>query len=195
MNVLQNVCQTSPTATTDLGSARPRPHVAMVCLDGTSRWAMLHQLPEAVSLLEALSDAKLADVFQFPNFHALGLSTAENIPFVILGTRDEWMAGDSIFAKFQAAGYATAATMSMQYTQNGYSFLNDPSIDHIVSSDCDIQHAIFGPSILSVPNWRRDRGYEVAQYFTTEFLMDVSTHLRDVYAHKPTFEWLHDYST
>ena len=157
VNVFPNLCQTSPMATsTDLRSARPRPHVAMVCLDGTSRWAMMYQLPEAVGLLEALSDASLADVFQFPNFHAAGLSTAENIPFVILGARDEWVLEDTIFAKFQANGYATAATMTMQYEQNGYSFLNDPSIDHIVSADCDIEHAIFGHSILAMDDWRRD---------------------------------------
>jgi hypothetical protein len=83
--------------------------VVICVIDGLSRAAFMSYFPKTIRFLEQSMDpANGFKVMQFPNFHAMGFSTVENIPWLLFGPHDARSSEPrrSLFQLFQHHGYA-----------------------------------------------------------------------------------------
>jgi hypothetical protein len=114
-NIFPHVC---PITHTDLERSKARPpappgspNVVICVIDGLSRAAFMSYFPKTIRFLEQSTDPAYGfKAMQFQNFHAMGFSTVENVPWLLFGPLDARTSEPrrSLFQRFQHRGYACA---------------------------------------------------------------------------------------
>ena len=116
-NIFPHICPITHADFEEGGKARRpappgSPNVVICVIDGLSRAAFMSYFPKTVRFLEQSADpAHGFKTMHFPNFHAMGFSTVENIPWLLFGPHDARTREPrrSLFQHFQHHGYACAS--------------------------------------------------------------------------------------
>ena len=114
----QHATHVCPITHTDLERSKARPpappgspNVVICVIDGLSRAAFMSYFPKTIRFLEQSTDPAYGfKAMQFQNFHAMGFSTVENVPWLLFGPLDARTSEPrrSLFQRFQHRGYACA---------------------------------------------------------------------------------------